>query len=205
MKRILAIILGLCLIIPMVSLSGCTDTGTTQTTGGETQTTGGNTQNTGGNTQTTSGTTQKVIQLRTTGASFPKNQIKTWIAKYQKINPNVKIEYQGGGSGQGQKDFLKGLTHIGRSDTPVKESMWKKFKETGDQPLQFPEIVGAVVITYNVPEIGNHNLSTSYFFPPIDFFNLSLLSLMPLLSLLSLMPLLSLLSILSLSHLGSPL
>ena len=155
MKRILAIILGLCLIIPIVSLCGCTGTGTTQTTEG------GTTQNTGGETQATSGETQKVIQLRTTGATFPKSQIEKWIAEYQKINPNVKIEYEGGGSGHGQEAFLKGLTDIGRSDPPVKEDMWEKFKGTGDQPLQFPEIVGAVVVTYNIPEIGNYNLKLS--------------------------------------------
>jgi len=54
-----------------------------------------------------------------------------------------------------------GLTHIGRTDPPVKEDTWKRFLETGDQPLQFPEIVGAVVVTYNIPEIGNHTLKLS--------------------------------------------
>ncbi|ADG14070.1 phosphate ABC transporter, periplasmic phosphate-binding protein [Methanocaldococcus infernus ME] len=143
MKKYLAIFLALLMIVPIISLAGCQ--GTTQ--GQEKPATAGEEK-----------TANKVIVIRTTGATFPKYQIQKWIEDYQKINPNVKIEYEGGGSGHGQEAFLKGLTDIGRTDPPVKESMWKKFLETGDQPLQFPEIVGAVVVTYNVPEIGDKTL-----------------------------------------------
>ncbi|WP_048146806.1 phosphate ABC transporter substrate-binding protein PstS [Pyrococcus abyssi] len=101
----------------------------------------------------------EIIVIRTSGATFPQYQIQKWIEKYQKINPHVKIEYEGGGSGYGQEAFLKGLTDIGRTDPPVKESTWKKFLQTGDQPLQFPEIVGAVVVVYNVPEVNELKLS----------------------------------------------
>ncbi|WP_048150497.1 phosphate ABC transporter substrate-binding protein PstS [Palaeococcus ferrophilus] len=100
----------------------------------------------------------KVVTLRTTGATFPQYQVQKWIEVYMKSHPNVKIEYEGGGSGHGQDAFLKGLTHIGRSDPPVKESTWKKFLATGDQPLQFPEIVGAVVVAFNVPGVDELKL-----------------------------------------------
>jgi len=97
--------------------------------------------------------------LRTTGATFPQYQIQKWIDVYHESHPDVKIEYEGGGSGHGQDAFLNGLTQIGRSDPPVKEDTWNKFLGTGDQPLQFPEVVGAVVISYNVPGVSNLNLS----------------------------------------------
>ena len=133
-KKILAIALGLCLIIPIISLAGCVSS---------------------------EKSSSSTIIIRTTGATFPKYQIQKWIEDYQKTHPNVKIEYEGGGSGYGQEVFAKGLTDIGRTDPPVKEDMWKKFLSTGDQPLQFPEIVGAVVITYNIPEIGDKTLKLS--------------------------------------------
>ena len=101
----------------------------------------------------------KIITIRTTGATFPQYQIQKWIDVYQKNHPNVKIEYEGGGSGHGQEAFLQGLTHIGRTDPPVKEDTWNKFLNTGDQPLQFPEIVGAVVVAYNLPGIDELKLS----------------------------------------------
>ena len=150
MKKIAALLLGILLLIPVVSLSGCM--------GAQEE---AQPQETAAKPATQPTTPKKTVIIRTSGATFPKYQIKKWIADYQKVNPNVKIEYEGGGSGKGQKDFLMGLTHIGRTDPPVKEDMWKRFLETGDQPLQFPEIVGAVVITYNVPEIGKHNLKLS--------------------------------------------
>ncbi|XRO75851.1 phosphate ABC transporter substrate-binding protein PstS [Methanocaldococcus sp. 28A] len=143
MRKFVALLLGLILIVPIVSLCGCVN------------------GNQSSNTQTTNEQTTKIIIIRTTGATFPKYQIQKWIDTYQKLHPNVKIEYEGGGSGYGQEAFLKGLTDIGRSDPPVKEIMWKKFLQTGDQPLQFPEIVGAVVVTYNIPEIGNKTLKLS--------------------------------------------
>ncbi|XRO76726.1 phosphate ABC transporter substrate-binding protein PstS [Methanocaldococcus sp. 10A] len=151
MKKILALILGICLILPIVSMAGCV---------GENSQNSQTTQTTTQQTNAPS-TTTKTIVIRTTGATFPKYQIQKWIADYQKTHPNVKIEYEGGGSGYGQETFLKGLTDIGRTDPPVKEAMWKKFLKTGDQPLQFPEIVGAVVVSYNIPEIGNTPLKLS--------------------------------------------
>ncbi|RLF77014.1 phosphate ABC transporter substrate-binding protein PstS [Thermococci archaeon] len=102
---------------------------------------------------------QQQIIIRTTGATFPMYQIQKWIEIYQKLNPNVKIEYEGGGSGHGQEAFLKGLADIGRTDPPVKEASWKKFLATGDQPLQFPEVVGAVVVVFNVPGVNELKLT----------------------------------------------
>jgi len=107
---------------------------------------------------TPSSSSVKIITIRTTGATFPQYQIQKWIEAYMKAHPDVKIEYEGGGSGHGQEAFLKGLTDIGRTDPPVKESTWKKFLKTGDQPLQFPEIVGAVVVAYNVPGVDELRL-----------------------------------------------
>jgi len=100
----------------------------------------------------------EIITIRTTGATFPQYQLQKWISIYTKKNPNVKIEYEGGGSGHGQEAFLKGLTDIGRTDPPVKESTWKKFLETGDQPLQFPIVVGAVVVVHNIPNVDELKL-----------------------------------------------
>ncbi len=99
------------------------------------------------------------VVLHTTGATFPQYQVQEWIDTYQEGHPNVKIEYEGGGSGHGQEAFMQGLTEIGRTDPPVSESTWNKFTATGDQPLQFPEVVGAVVISYNVPGVRDIKLT----------------------------------------------
>lgn len=105
------------------------------------------------------GSKQEIVTIRTTGATFPQYQIQKWINVYQENHPNARIEYEGGGSGHGQEAFLKGLTHIGRTDPPVNEETWNKFLQTGDQPLQFPEIVGAVVISFNLKGVNKLKLS----------------------------------------------
>ena len=102
--------------------------------------------------------TQKSVTIIGSGATFPQPQVEKWIGIYSKINPNVRIEYTGKGSGGGQNDFKQGLVDFACSDPPLKESLWKELEKKG-KPLQFPIIVGAVVIAYNVPEVSELKLS----------------------------------------------
>ena len=92
------------------------------------------------------------VTLIGSGATFPQPQLERWIDEYMKINPNVVIEYTGKGSGGGQNDFKQGLVDFACSDPPLKEKLWKELEKKG-QPLQFPIIVGAVVVVYNVPGV----------------------------------------------------
>ncbi len=84
--------------------------------------------------------------------------MEKWIDVYSTINPNIKIEYTGKGSGGGQNDFKQGLVDFACSDPPVKERLWKELEKKG-KPLQFPIIVGAVVLAYNVPGVDSLRLS----------------------------------------------
>ncbi len=101
--------------------------------------------------QKTGSTSQKVILIGS-GATFPQPQLEKWIDAYMKLNPNVVIEYTGKGSGGGQADFEEGLVDFACSDPPLKEPLWKRLEQKG-QPLQFPMIVGAVVVTFNIPGV----------------------------------------------------
>jgi len=91
------------------------------------------------------------------GATFPQPQIEKWIDAYSRTNPDIKIEYTGKGSGGGQNDFKQKLVDFACSDPPLKESLWNQLEQAG-QPLQFPVIVGAVVVTYNLPGIEDLKL-----------------------------------------------
>ena len=98
------------------------------------------------------------IVLVGSGATFPQPQIEKWIDLYTKRNPGVKIEYTGKGSGGGQNDFKNGLVDFACSDPPLKEDLWRELEQKG-QPLQFPVIIGAVSIVYNLPGVDNLRLS----------------------------------------------
>ncbi|MEM1670730.1 MAG: phosphate ABC transporter substrate-binding protein PstS [Archaeoglobaceae archaeon] len=90
------------------------------------------------------------IKIYGSGASFPAPQIENWIYEFSKVNKNVIVEYASKGSGAGINDFKSKLVHFACTDPPAKESEWIEFKKLGE-PLQFPFIVGAVVVVYNLP------------------------------------------------------
>ncbi len=98
------------------------------------------------------------ITIIGSGATFPQPQIEKWIDEYSKINPSVKIEYTGKGSGAGQNDFKNGLVDFACSDPPIKEKLWKELEKQG-KPLQFPIIIGAIAVVYNLPNVDDLNLS----------------------------------------------
>src|SRR6266511_124821 len=50
---------------------------------------------------------QGIIIVNGAGATFPFPLIDTWRVEYQKVNPNVNINYQSIGSGGGIKQFTE--------------------------------------------------------------------------------------------------
>jgi phosphate transport system substrate-binding protein len=139
------LLVGLLLVI--ILLSGCTQPESLQSSGSATQP------------KETKSSTKETILIGS-GATFPQPQIEKWIDEYSKTNPNIKIEYIGKGSGGGQNDFKQNLVDFACSDPPLKESLWNELKKDG-QPLQFPIIVGAVVVAYNIPGVENLKLDGS--------------------------------------------
>ncbi|TDA29831.1 MAG: phosphate ABC transporter substrate-binding protein PstS [Archaeoglobi archaeon] len=93
---------------------------------------------------------QKSVKIYGSGASFPAPQIENWIHEFSKANPNIAVEYASKGSGAGINDFKQKLVHFACSDPPVKESEWRELQNIG-KPIQFPVVVGAVVVVYSVP------------------------------------------------------
>ena len=53
-------------------------------------------------------------KLTGSGASFPDPIYQTWIKNYKTVAPNVEINYQSVGSGQGRKDFFGAVTRLRR-------------------------------------------------------------------------------------------
>ncbi|WP_048098272.1 phosphate ABC transporter substrate-binding protein PstS [Archaeoglobus sulfaticallidus] len=99
-------------------------------------------------------TSTNEVTIIGSGATFPQPQIEKWIDSYK----NVRIEYTGKGSGGGQNDFKNGLVDFACSDPPLKESLWRELESKG-QPLQFPIIVGAVVVVHNIPGVDELKLT----------------------------------------------
>jgi phosphate ABC transporter phosphate-binding protein len=91
----------------------------------------------------------ETVTLNGAGATFPYPLISKWSSEYNKIKPNIQINYQSVGSGAGIKQITEKTVEFGASDAPLTE---KEFANLSGI-LQIPESIGAVVIAYNLPGI----------------------------------------------------
>jgi phosphate transport system substrate-binding protein len=90
-------------------------------------------------------------QINGAGATFPYPLYSKWFAEYQKLEPDTQINYQSIGSGGGIRQFTDKTVDFGASDAPMTDEQLKKITSP---VLHIPTVLGAVVITYNVPEAG---------------------------------------------------
>lgn len=89
------------------------------------------------------------VTINGAGATFPYPLISKWSSEYNKIKPNVQINYQSVGSGAGIKQITERTVDFGASDAPLTEQEFANISGI----LQIPESIGAVVISYNLPGI----------------------------------------------------
>jgi phosphate transport system substrate-binding protein len=90
------------------------------------------------------------IRLQGSGASFPKPIYEKWVNEYGKVNPTIKIDYQSTGSGAGQKAILAKTADFGASDDPMSD---EDLQKDGGNLMHIPTVLGAVVLTYNLPDV----------------------------------------------------
>jgi phosphate transport system substrate-binding protein len=89
--------------------------------------------------------------LNGAGASFPNPIYSKWFSEYNKLHPDVQINYQSLGSGAGIRQVLSGTVDFGASDGPMTD---EQLKEAKTKVLHIPTVLGAVVPAYNVPGIS---------------------------------------------------
>ena len=104
------------------------------------------------NTSTASSTASSggAVDLTGAGATFPYPIYSKWFSDYAQ-RTGVKINYQSIGSGGGIRQLSEQTVDFGASDSPMSDTELAGAK--GGPVLHFPTVMGAVVITYNVPGI----------------------------------------------------
>ena len=88
------------------------------------------------------------VDLTGAGATFPYPLYSKWFATYA-TTTGVKINYQSIGSGGGIRQLSEQTVDFGASDAPMTDAELAKAK--GGPILHIPTVLGAVVVTYNVP------------------------------------------------------
>ena len=85
------------------------------------------------------------------GATFPYPLYSKWFSEYAKIEKDVKFNYQSIGSGGGIKQITAQTVDFGASDKFLSDD---ELKAAPGKLLHIPTVMGAVVVTYNLPGIG---------------------------------------------------
>ena len=88
------------------------------------------------------------ISLNGAGATFPYPVYAQWASKYNSLT-GVKVNYQGIGSGGGIAQIKAKTVDFGGTDKPLKAADLKK-----SGLVQFPTVVGGVVLVVNLPGVG---------------------------------------------------
>jgi len=93
------------------------------------------------------------VDLKGSGASFPYSVYQEWIKAYSQYS-GIKIDYISKGSGKGIKDAKARAVDFAGTDKPLSPRVLKK-----NGLYQFPSVIGAIVMGYNIPNVKNLRLS----------------------------------------------
>src|SRR5262252_8726993 len=130
---------GVALAAAALSLAACSSSSTTAPSSG------------GGSAAKLSGT------LNGSGSTFQLTFQQTAISSFKSIQPNMTVNYGGGGSGKGRTDLAGNVVQFAGSDTaPIPSDEVSEFK--GKTVLYFPMLVGPITMSYNLSGVSSLKL-----------------------------------------------
>jgi phosphate transport system substrate-binding protein len=95
-------------------------------------------------------TAQQKVQINGAGATFPNPLYSKWFDEYNKLHPNVQINYQSQGSGAGIRQLSNQTVFFGATDGPMTD---EQLLAAPGKILHFPTVLGGVVPVYNIPNV----------------------------------------------------
>ena len=105
----------------------------------------------GGSDVTTDGL--QPASLNGAGATFPEPVYLEWIGGFQGAYPDIRVNYQGVGSGAGIEQFTAQTTDFGGTDAYMDEEELAAAEAArpGANVYHIPTVFGAVAVAYNLP------------------------------------------------------
>lgn len=93
------------------------------------------------------------VRIEGAGATFPQPLYERWVSEYQKLHPDVKIDYQAIGSGGGIKAITEKTVDFAGSDAPLSKS---EIGSLGgeDKVVEIPSCSGGVVPAYHLEGVN---------------------------------------------------
>ncbi|MEO9236920.1 MAG: phosphate ABC transporter substrate-binding protein PstS [Jatrophihabitantaceae bacterium] len=96
--------------------------------------------------------------LKSDGSTAQQNAMNQWIKDYQSKCSGATINYGGGGSGQGIKDFTNKQVDFAGSDAaldPTKGEVAAATTACGSQAINLPMVTGPIAVGYNLKGMDN--------------------------------------------------
>jgi phosphate transport system substrate-binding protein len=90
------------------------------------------------------------VQIDGAGATFPFPIYSKWFSEYNKLHPDVEVNYQSIGSGGGIRQMTQQTVFFGATDGPMTE---EQLKGAPGPILHLPTVLGGVVPIYNIPGV----------------------------------------------------
>ncbi|HEX7419487.1 MAG TPA: phosphate ABC transporter substrate-binding protein PstS [Thermoanaerobaculia bacterium] len=97
------------------------------------------------------GTTLSAQQINGAGATFPYPIYSKWFSEYNKMHPEVQINYQSIGSGGGIRQLTNQTVFFGATDGPMTND---QILAAPGRILHLPTVLGGVVPVYEVPGVS---------------------------------------------------
>ena len=140
---------GVSVVALALTLGACSSSSSSSPSGGSSASGGASSSSGGGS--NLSGT------LNGSGSTFQLTFQQEAIAAFKSIQPNMTVNYGGGGSGKGRTDLAAGTVNFAGSDSPIPAKEESGF--AGKTILYFPVIVGPITMAYNLSGVSNLKLS----------------------------------------------
>jgi phosphate transport system substrate-binding protein len=110
---------------------------------------------TGGATDDASSDTTEVelpaTTLNASGSTFAQAFYEEAIGAFAEVQPNVTVNYGGGGSGKGRQELQDGVTDWAGSDGLIKDEDKPKYK--GGEVLYIPTVAAPITVSYHLADV----------------------------------------------------
>jgi phosphate transport system substrate-binding protein len=90
------------------------------------------------------------VQINGAGATFPYPIYSKWFSEYNKLHPEIEINYQSIGSGGGIRQLINQTVFFGATDGPMTD---EQLQAAPGKILHFPTVLGGDVPVYNIPGV----------------------------------------------------
>jgi phosphate transport system substrate-binding protein len=95
--------------------------------------------------------------LNGSGSTFQLTFQQEAISSFKSAQPNMTVNYGGGGSGKGRTDLAAGTVNFAGSDSTIPAAEQAGFK--GKTVLYFPVVIGPITLSYNLSGVSKLQLS----------------------------------------------